>query len=280
VTRFNDAQADIDVAVPVERVWEAITDPEQVSRWFGDLHEPLRPGRPNRLDFGDGDFFTLDAPESHRPHVLRFSWRFLGVEAPSLVTWTLCEHDGVTTVDVRQRGHDLPPTEVAELQEGWRDFLDRLAGYLRHGRPTRYAFRDRIDGSVRLPRSRFQPLHEPDLYRWMPIATDGFAPRWFFIVDSEGPRRFGIARWEVVPGRRAACEIAVHSSGAPTRCVVELETDATGARLRIRHDGWSGLGIPARQTLILRRRFTATWLASLDTVLALSAAVPVSKDTP
>lgn len=278
--RANDAQADIDVAVPAEQVWDALTDPERVSRWFGDLREPLRPGRPNRLDLGDGDFFTLETPELRRPRVLRYSWRFLGVEEPSLVTWTLREHDGVTTVDVHQRGPDLGPAEAAELREGWRDFLDRLAGHLRHGGATRYAFRDRVDGSVRLPRSRFRPLHEPDLYRWMPIATDGFAPRWFFIVDGEGPRRFGIARWETVPGHRVACDIVVHPAGAPTRCVVELETAADGARLRVRHDGWSGLGLPARQSLTLRRRFTATWLASLDAVRGLSAAEPAAEEAP
>ncbi|MGH3993115.1 MAG: SRPBCC domain-containing protein [Pseudonocardiaceae bacterium] len=48
------------LAHPVERVWRAVTDPEQLGSWFPCRVEvDLRPGGPMRFDFGEG--FELEA---------------------------------------------------------------------------------------------------------------------------------------------------------------------------------------------------------------------------
>ena len=48
---------------------------------------------------------------------------------------------------------------------------------------------------------------------WLPIALDTGHPRWFFIVDNDGPRRFAIGDWDLVPGRSLRFSVAIPEAG-------------------------------------------------------------------
>jgi uncharacterized protein YndB with AHSA1/START domain len=51
----------VKVSAPSASVWQSLTDSNVVAQWFGDLSTDLKSGRGARLDFGDGDFFELEA---------------------------------------------------------------------------------------------------------------------------------------------------------------------------------------------------------------------------
>ncbi|WP_225850079.1 SRPBCC domain-containing protein [Streptomyces sp. HPF1205] len=280
VPRPLESVPSADIPVPPEEVWAALTDPVLVEQWFGALRGPLRPGRDNVLDFGDGDFFALRPLRVEEPVALSWTWRFLGIEDPALIEWTLAPTPGGTRVRVRHLEEDGIQTTRRELLEGWQDFLSRLNRYLRTGRSSRYALRDSIDGSVTLPSADFRPLREPDLYRWLPVATDGFGPRWFFIVDTDGPRRFPLTDWVLLPDVRLSCRIRIPGADRPTRCSVEVRDGFGGPRLEFVHDGWTGLGLPDLGGMVLRRRFAATWIASLRTASELAAGTAGSGGAP
>jgi uncharacterized protein YndB with AHSA1/START domain len=270
----------VQLTAPPELVWAALTEPHRVAQWFGDLDAPLLIGRENRLDFGDGDFFTLLPVRMERPALVAWEWRFLGIEDPARIEWTLTPRDNGTEVRVRHLEAGGNETARAELLEGWQDFLSRLARHLRSGRPSRYTLRDRIDGAVALAAGRFRPLREPDLFGWLPVATDGFVPRWFFIVDAEGPRRFAVTDWHLTPDVALSCRIEIPGAAVPTDCSVLSRGGPDGLHLEFVHDGWTRLGLPDRGSMLLRRQFAATWIASLQSARDLAAAPAAAGGAP
>lgn len=116
----------------IERVWKAITDPAELSRWFGHRAElELRPGAEGALEWDEHGRFALRVEEVDQPRRLVWSW----VHEPNVpfdaapstrVEWTLTERpDGGTTLHLRESGFQ---SEVHHRQntEGWRDELGEL----------------------------------------------------------------------------------------------------------------------------------------------------------
>jgi hypothetical protein len=161
------------------------------------------------------------------------------------------------------------------MAAGWTDFFERLRRFLVTGERERYEWREEIDGSVTLPKGDFAPLETESLYRWLPIASDGFRPRWFFIVDDEGPQRFQLENWSL-ESNRLSFSVEIPNATGSTSCTVQVEAIANGTRLRFVHTGWRSLGLSDGRSRALRRRFAATWIATLERVqdLAATAAPP------
>ncbi|MEU4445538.1 SRPBCC domain-containing protein [Actinosynnema sp. NPDC050801] len=246
----------------VEATWRALVDPLEVTRWFGELERPWQVGRENRVDFGDGDFFTATAVEIVDRRRLDFEWSFLGLGPVARIRWSVTVLPDGTEVEVVDREPDRTPAEVDQMVAGWTDFFERLERYLRTGENTRYGWREDIDGSVDLPRAAFPVLERDELYRWLPVATDGFEPSWFFVVDDQGPRRFRLTEWRAEPDR-VNFSVEVPGARRPTSCTVTVEHLANADRLAFSHSGWGATGLPDRRAHELRRRFAATWTAAL-----------------
>jgi uncharacterized protein YndB with AHSA1/START domain len=258
----ESVRVSVHVAAGPEETWPALHDPARLGRWFGDLTPGWRPGAVGRIDFGDGDFFDVSVDDVAEPERIDFTWQFLGLGPCSRVRWSVTGQPEGSEVTVDDDQDDRTPAEAGAMVAGWSDFLDRLARYLRTGEPTRYDRRDDIDGSVTLPGACFDPLDPGLIHRWLPIATDGFGPRWFFVVDDEGPRRFRIEDWRHEPGE-VRFRVEIPQAARPTACSVRLEPVAKGQRLSFVHAGWCRLGLPDYQARLLRRRFTASWIAAL-----------------
>ena len=248
--------------LPPAEVWPALADTGRLAQWFGELNRPWQPGQPARVEFGDGDFFDIDPLEVVPGAAILFEWRFLGVGPTARVRWQCRPAATGTEVVIDDVQPGRTPAETDELLSGWTDFAERLTRYLRTGRRSRYGTRDDIDGTVTVGPSA-AGLIEPDtIHRWLPIATDGFTPSWFFVIDDDGPRRFAVDRWTAEPG---AITFAVEVPGATRITSARIQLDQAGAEwhLSFRHTGWSRLGLPDRQARLLRSRFTAAWVAAL-----------------
>jgi uncharacterized protein YndB with AHSA1/START domain len=251
------------IPVPLSEVWNAITQPDRVGQWLGDLDAPMLPGTAVRIDFGDGDFFDVGVNDQQPEAGLAFRWRFLGVGPESAVRWQLATADGRTTITVDDSCPGRPPSEVAQLKAGWRDFLGRLDSYLMTGESARYQWREVIDGGADLPAGPWLPLRQASVTDWMPIAAEGSQIRWFFIVDNDGPRRFHIRDWELVADESVRFQVAVPQARATTSCEVRASHTDGGLRLAVTHDGWARLGLGDVQARNLRHRFAAAWTAAL-----------------
>ena len=261
----------VDVATSAEEVWSALVEPSRLSRWFGELDEPWQSGRVGQIDFGDGDFFVVKAIEIVPARLLAFEWSFLGVGPVQQIRWEVTARAGQTHVAVEDADPTRSAAEADQMVDGWTDFLSRLVGYLVTGAVTRYDWRADIDGSTDLP-AGLAPLHMDHVYRWLPVASDGFEPRWFFIVDDEGPRRFRIDDWALQSGRKLTFSVVIPDAEVVTACTVEtLQVSDEQIRLRFAHTGWDRLGLPGDRGRQLRRRFAATWIAAMEQAKSLGS---------
>jgi uncharacterized protein YndB with AHSA1/START domain len=133
---MSDLELRRGLAVPVERVWHAFTDPAALAGWFWprrfqtSVSSDLRVGGRYRIDGAagglavSGEYLELDEPRR-----LRFGWQWdgdaevtevsLALRASGRATVLLLRHTGFADEENRDQ-HDL----------GWSDCLERLPGWL------------------------------------------------------------------------------------------------------------------------------------------------------
>lgn len=259
-----------------EVAWLALTDPARVGMWFGQMGSPWLVGRASRIEFGDGDFFAVTATEVVEGRRVDFEWSFLGIGPVDQIRWSVSALSAqITEIMVEDYGPIRTPAEVEQMVAGWTDFFLRLQRYLSSGKATRYDWREDIDGSAELPATDFRPLEQETLYRWMPIATDGFGPRWFFIVDDEGPRRFRVEDF-AVRDDELTFAVQIPEATRLTHCRVGVEDVGSARKLLFSHTGWRALGLSDSRSRVLRKRFADTWVASLKQARELAAVAPAT----
>jgi uncharacterized protein YndB with AHSA1/START domain len=130
---------------PVERVWEAITQPAQVLRWWGRLDAELTPGGRfvlrwlNEGDSGESSAWTGTVTEIDPPHVLETSGVWAAREPWEGPEGTLrfeLAPDGDGTLLRFTNVVALPDEFKTRTLAGWHWHLDALADVLA-GRPAR-----------------------------------------------------------------------------------------------------------------------------------------------
>jgi uncharacterized protein YndB with AHSA1/START domain len=136
-------EREILIEAPADVVWRTITEPDQMSQWFADRVDLMvEPGARGYMGFGDqGGPVVVETVDP--PARFSFRWNHPSEEVPvvgnsMLVEFTLTpEGDERTRLRVTESGHevrDWPEAEkqryADEHQEGWGEFLDRLAGVL------------------------------------------------------------------------------------------------------------------------------------------------------
>jgi uncharacterized protein YndB with AHSA1/START domain len=135
---------EITIDAPIDRVWELLTLPEHIARWYAFDGAEIDPRPGGRLAFRwrEHGEYRGRIERIERPHT--FSFRFVGhapAEDPTphnstLVTFTLREHGGSTIVRVNESGFSglIDPKEgnasKSEISlEGWRGGFEALAAY-------------------------------------------------------------------------------------------------------------------------------------------------------
>ena len=133
------------IEAPVERVWEIVTEPEHVGRWFSDAGAEidLRPGGPITMTWEEHGtvYGRVEAVEA--PHRFAVRWAAqIGSQAlddgkSTLVEFTLAPEDEGTRLRVVESGFaslDMPEADriakVAGNTEGWQIELGHLVDYV------------------------------------------------------------------------------------------------------------------------------------------------------
>jgi uncharacterized protein YndB with AHSA1/START domain len=120
---------------PIEKVWKAITDKDQMKQWYFDLTE-FKPEVGFEFQFSGGP-----APERQYLHLckitevipckkLTHSWRYDGYEGISFVTFELFTEGNNSRVRLTHAGLETFPKENPDLAkenfaEGWTDIIGR-----------------------------------------------------------------------------------------------------------------------------------------------------------
>ena len=123
-------------AVPVERVWAAITDPEALSKWFMEADFESSVGY--QFTFKDkpqgnwdgilkGEVLAADAP-----NLLEYTWKGDQMKHVTTVRWQLEPEGNGTKVILTHTGFQGLSDTIVGLfhQFGWNKFFNQLAEHL------------------------------------------------------------------------------------------------------------------------------------------------------
>jgi uncharacterized protein YndB with AHSA1/START domain len=144
----------IEIAAPAETVWKALTNAEELKRWFP-LEARIEPGMGGKIMLSWGPEWEGTAPiEIWEPN-RRFRWIESGSGQPVTVEWTIETRGGKTILRLTQSsfssGADWENEFYDSTNYGWLFMLTNLRHYLeRHaGEPRAVAWPRR---KVELPR--------------------------------------------------------------------------------------------------------------------------------
>jgi uncharacterized protein YndB with AHSA1/START domain len=138
---------EIFIRAPRERVWQALTDPDDTVQYFHGtrFESTFEPGSPFRNVIVDGERLAVDGMVEtfEPPHRLVITWHVnyddeMAAEPPGRVEWTLtpANDDGsVTRVTLRHADLALSPMTWAHVKLGWVGIIDSLKSLLETGEP-------------------------------------------------------------------------------------------------------------------------------------------------
>lgn len=128
----------LEFEAPVERVWKAITDPAELSRWFGHETElDLTPGGDGAFIWREHGRFAVRVREVDPPRRLVWSWVHqpdvaFGDAPHTTVEWRLTPREGGgTTLRLVESGF-LTDLHHSQNNGGWDEELAELAALV-HG---------------------------------------------------------------------------------------------------------------------------------------------------
>jgi uncharacterized protein YndB with AHSA1/START domain len=151
---------------PVERVWEALTDPAELHRWWGDTDLELSEGGRFNLRWRnqgpDGNVATLDGAitKLDPPRFMEISatWGATGNTGPGTPTTLTWELEPAGDYTVLRFTNTLPtPSEESTTAAGWHFHLDALATALSG---------EEVD--ITHPEPLFDPIHKAYEVRYGP----------------------------------------------------------------------------------------------------------------
>ncbi len=168
----------IEIPEDVEKVWEALINPDALKLWLATCHGSLEDlSRDCMLDFDDGEFFLCRPATVTPPNYLHYFWRWLGIGQATSVEWELKPTETGTRVLVKEEAQNPPWDWQTWNGGGWPGILDQLAAYLRTGTEWRWPWRRMGPyAQVELPLSVYEAwdrlLNPASLKYWL-LATQG-----------------------------------------------------------------------------------------------------------
>jgi uncharacterized protein YndB with AHSA1/START domain len=127
---------------PVERVWQAITDKNEMKQWYFDIPDFKAEVGFEFQFYGEGHagekyLHLCKITDVVKNKKLRHSWRYDGYEGNSFVTFELFDEDGKTRLKLTHEGLETFPKTAADdfakesFLQGWTEIIGTtLKSYL------------------------------------------------------------------------------------------------------------------------------------------------------
>ena len=134
----------VTIAAPIEKVWAAVTEPEHISRWFGQTtgFDPLAIGARGAFTFEGYGTIPVLIEELDPLRAVAYRWGNEGGHAidpdqvdpehSTVFRFTLTAVDGGTRLTVVESGFDTlsaPAPSMESNRTGWDEQLDKLVAY-------------------------------------------------------------------------------------------------------------------------------------------------------
>jgi len=123
---------------PIERVWQALTDVDQMRQWYFDLKE-FKPEVGFEFEFivehnGMKYHHLCRITEAVQPRTIAYTWRYKGEPGDSLVTFQLFPEGNKTRLRLTHTGletfPDTPAFARQNFEAGWTGIATELEEFL------------------------------------------------------------------------------------------------------------------------------------------------------
>jgi uncharacterized protein YndB with AHSA1/START domain len=233
------------IPTPVEKVWDHLTKPELLAKWFADTSY-LGPDAPVYMETGDGDFFSGRVVEWDPGIVLGLRWKFVGCGPEYEVRFSLLRRKQGTELTVQDRGA-MTIEEAECLRVGWSEFLMRFEKSLLKNVNTRFNWRKALTLTIRVAETKQEllaaALNDP---RWYQAALEGVRAQIYEARGTEIAATMTHDAW----------------GDGETRARVKLKNIRGVDYAYVAHEGW--LQLPGKLALAERRRFVGIWINALS----------------
>ena len=137
----------IRIAAPIDKVWQAVAEPQHISRWFGTtVLDGAGVGATGTMTFPDYGSIPLRVEAKEEPNLITYRWnnddaqseRPNGIdeETSTVFTFTLEDLGGETQLTVVESGFERTSDPLANLEShrtGWNDELDKMVALVESG---------------------------------------------------------------------------------------------------------------------------------------------------
>ena len=231
------------IPAPVETVWDYLSKPELLSKWFADTSY-IGPDAPVHLETAGGDFFSGRVIEWDPGIVLGVRWKFLGCGPEYEVRFSMLRRKQGAELTVQDRGA-ITVEEAECLRVGWSEFLMRFEKALLKNVNTRFNWRKQLTLTIRLAETK-------------QLASALKDPRWYQVALA------GVRAQIHEPRENEITATITHDAwgDAETHVRVRLRNIRGVDYAYVAHEGWSDL--PAGLAEDERRRFVGIWLTALS----------------
>ncbi|MBP2160214.1 MULTISPECIES: SRPBCC domain-containing protein [Asticcacaulis] len=202
--------ATVDINAPIERVFAALTDPDQLPKWWGadDLYRTtamtsdLREGGVWKSSGVGADGTGFDVGGTYTrveaPHRLEMTWRPSWESFESHVSYNLTPIEGGTRVTLRHSGFGEHAQSCGSHASGWERVLTWLEGYFAPEQGTAPAFVMKLIP----PRATFPFDATPEemadmqahVVHWQPWVKQGAVLALGPVADGSGAYGLGVVR--------------------------------------------------------------------------------------
>jgi len=233
------------IPAPVEKVWDHLTKPELLAKWFADTSY-IGPDAPVYMETAGGDFFSGRVIEWDPGIVLGLRWKFVGCGPEYEVRFSLLRRKQGTELTVQDRGA-ITVEEAECLRVGWSEFLMRFEKSILKNVNARFNWRKVVNVTIRVAETKQErlaaALNDPC---WYQAALAGVRAQ---IHESRG--------------NEIAATITHDAWGAvETRARVKLKNIRGVDYAYVAHEGW--LELPANLAQAERSRFVGIWINALS----------------
>ena len=233
------------IPAPVEKVWDYLTTPELLAKWFADT-SCFAPDAPVYMETGAGDFFSGSVIEWDPGIVLGVRWKFVGCGPEYEVRFSMLRRKQGTELTVQDRGA-LTVEEAECLRVGWSEFLMRFEKALLKNVNARFNWRKALTFTMRLDETKRERL--------VAALND---PRWYETTLAGVHAQIHEARENEI----AATITHEAWREAETRARVKIKNIRGVDYAYVAHEGWAEL--PAELAQSERRRFVGMWINALS----------------
>jgi rhodanese-related sulfurtransferase/uncharacterized protein YndB with AHSA1/START domain len=245
-------------------VWAALTEPNNVRNWLGEISPGFRVGRLSQLDAGDGDLYALEVFRMESPHRLSYGRRRFGIDVKESISWEVAPGPDGCLVTVSYSAPELDDDRQSAEHAEWLFHTSRLEKYLAAAPlppapPEReFILSTDLPGDAASVRAHLGAYLEKVFgAAWDASAADY---RTTLTLRDEGePGDVQVIGRAEPATLSMSLELDHVTWHCPTSARLVLRQRDQGTRLTIRHRGWEGTAFDDETRVRQRRRFARFW---------------------